>query len=196
MRPIRILPAPAMLLALILAACSGGTTGTDADGGEAQATPTTDAGGADDGGDGGDGGEAEGDAAATVDVTLTGGEFEGNYQGSVADGGCSRGATGENTFGLQYSTAEDVELSSLQLVVNDAEGASAGGTDDFQTSLTFGDLLEGTTIDVQPPETQGTGTVEVDDRGDTATITIDAETSDGVGIDATVECHSVFDFGG
>jgi hypothetical protein len=194
MRLNRLTLAPAVLLALILAACGGATTTTDgADaGGDAQATPTADAG---DGGDGGDGAGA-GDAGATVDVTVTGGEFEGNYEGSVAEGGCSRGATGENTFGLQYSTSEAVELSSLQLVVNDAEGAAGGGTDDFQTSLTFGDLLEGTTIDVQPPESQGSGTVEVDDRGDTATITIDAETSEGVGIDATVECHSVFDFGG
>lgn len=89
-----------------------------------------------------------------------------------------------------------MELSSLQLVVNDADAATGGGTDDFMTSLTFGDLLGGTTVDIEPPESNGTGTVSVDDRGDTATISIDGETSDGAAIDATVECHSVFDFGG
>ena len=57
-------------------------------------------------------------------------------------------------------------------------------------------LLAGTTVDIEPPESNGTGTVSVDDRGDTATISIDGETSDGAAIDATVECHSVFDFGG
>ena len=144
----------------------------------------------------GDGTDGDGgDAAASVEATVTGGEFEGDYSGSVPDGGCSRGATGENSFGLQYSTAEEVELSSVQLVVNDAEAAS-GGTDDFLTTFTFGDLLQGTSLDVEPPADNGTGTVTVDDRGDTATITIDVETSDGVAIDATVECHSVFDFGG
>lgn len=175
----------ALLVVLLALAACGGTSSTPAGDGATAATPD-----ADGGGDAGDGG----DPAASVEVTVTGGEFAGTYSGSVPDGGCSRGATGENTFGLQYSTSEAVELSSVQLIVNDAEGAS-GGTDDFMTTLTFGDLLEGTTLDVQPPEGNGSGMVTVDDRGDTATITIDAETSDGVSIDATVECHSVFDFG-
>jgi len=179
----------ALVIALLVLAACGGTSSTPAAEGEAS-TPAA----AGDSGDGGDAGDAGGDPAASVEVTVTGGEFAGTYSGSVPDGGCSRGATGENTFGLQYSTTEDVELSSLQLIVNDAEGAS-GGTDDFMTTVTFGDLMSGTTVDVQPPEGNGSGTVTVDDRGDTATITIDAETSDGVAIDATVECHSVFDFG-
>lgn len=193
MRTFRSAAAPAFILALALAACGGGTAsstdaGTD-DGSDATATATAPA------TDDGSAGDAGGDAAASIDVTVAGGEFEGSYSGSVPDGGCSRGATGENTFGLQYSTDEDVELSSLQLIVNDAD-AAAGGTDDFMTMLTFGDILEGTTVDVEPAESNGSGMVTVDDRGDTATITIDAETSDGMAIDATVECHSVFDFGG
>ncbi len=194
MRTIRSAAAPAFILALVLVACGGGTAsstdaGTD-DGSDATApatAPTTDDGSA---------GDAGGDAAASIDVTVAGGAFEGSYSGSVPDGGCSRGATGGNSFGLQYSTDADVELSSLQLIVNDAGAASSGGTDDFMTSLTFGDLLSGTTIDIEPPESNGTGTVSVDDRGDTATITIEGETSDGAAIDATVECHSVFDLGG
>lgn len=185
MRSIRLTHASTIALALLMAAC-GGAAPTDDAAADATATATADP-GAD--------GDAGGDAAASVDVTVTGGEFEGDYSGSVPDGGCSRGATGEGTFGVQYSTAEDVELSSLQLIVNDAEAATGGGTDDFLTTFTFGDLLSGTSITVQPPESQGSGTVTVDDRGDTATVTIDVETSEGVAIDATVECHSVFDFG-
>lgn len=183
--------APAFVLTLILAACGSGASSTDAtDTGtdtDPPAAATDDA--STDGG-------STGDATASVEVTVSSGAFEGTYSGSVPDGGCSRGATGDNTFGLQYSTDQDVELSSLQLIVNDADAASSGGSDDFMTSLTFGDLLAGTTIDIEPPESNGTGTVSVDDRGDTATIKIHGDTSDGAAIDATVECHSVFDFGG
>jgi hypothetical protein len=193
MRVFRSTAAPAFVLALVLAACGGGTASTDEPDAGTDTDPSVAA--PEDGtGDGSDG-SAEGDAAS-VEVTVSGGAFEGTYSGSVADGGCSRGATGENTFGLQYSTDQDVELSSLQLVANDASAASSGGSDDFMTTLTFGDLVSGTSVDINPPESEGTGTVSIDDRGDTATISIEGETSDGAMIDATVECHSVFDFGG
>lgn len=193
MRVFRSTAAPAFVLALVLAACGGGTASTDEPDAGTDTDPSVAA--PEDGtGDGSDG-SAEGDAAS-VEVTVSGGALEGTYSGSVADGGCSRGATGENTFGLQYSTDQDVELSSLQLVANDASAASSGGSDDFMTTLTFGDLLSGTSVDINPPESEGTGTVSIDDRGDTATISIEGETSDGAMIDATVECHSVFDFGG
>ncbi|HET7645775.1 MAG TPA: hypothetical protein VFM03_04755 [Candidatus Limnocylindria bacterium] len=195
-RILRTTAVPSLALALLLAACGGGTStasqGGDDDGAQATASATQNG---DSGDDGGSAGDAGGDAAASVDVTITGGEFEGSYAGSVPDGGCSRGATGSNTFGLQYSTTEDVELSSVQLIVNDAD-AAASGSEDFQTTFTFGDLLNGTNVDLKPGEGEGSGTVTLDDRGDTATITIEGETADGVGIDATVECHSVFDFGG
>ena len=198
MRILRTTAVPSLALALLLAACGGaGSTSSAADD-DAGSQPSATASAAEDDGQGdggGSAGDAGGDAAASVDVTVTGGEFEGSYSGSVPDGGCSRGATGENTFGLQYSTTEDVELSSVQLIVNDAD-AAASGSDDFQTTFTFGDLLNGTNVDLKPADGEGSGTVTLDDRGDTATITIEGETSDGVGIDATVECHSVFDFGG
>lgn len=195
-RILRTTAVPSLALALLLAAC-GGTASTASDdaneGGSQPTASATQGGGSEDGG--GSAGDAGGDAAASVDVTITGGQFEGSYSGSVPDGGCSRGATGANTFGLQYSTTEDVELSSVQLIVNDAD-AAASGSDDFQTTFTFGDLLNGTNVDLKPGDGEGSGTVTLDDRGDTATISIEGETSDGVGIDATVECHSVFDFGG
>jgi hypothetical protein len=186
MRMLRLSGAPALVLAMILGGCGAGTPTPGVVDPDTVATATP----ADGDGDG------DGDGAASVEVTVAGGEFEGTYSGSVPDGGCSRGATGANTFGLQYSTDQDVELSSLQLVVNDAEAAAGGGTDDFMATFTFGDLLTGTSVDIDPPESNGTGTVTLDDRGDTATITIDGETSDGAQIDASVECHSVFDFGG
>lgn len=204
MRILRSTAVPAFALALVLAACGGGTASpaaSEADGDPAETAAASAAASApatDDGDPSGDGGDAPaGDAAASIEVSVTGGEFEGDYTGSVPDGGCSRGATGENTFGLQYSTDEaGVDIGSLQLVVNDAEAASGGGSDDFLMTIEFGELFAGTSMEVEPPAEEGTGTVSVDDRGDSATISIDVETADGVAIAATVECHSVFDFGG
>lgn len=171
-------------LILALAACGGGPPATDG-GGAPEATPTAAP------GDGGDGGAA----AASVELTIIGGEFAGSYSGSVPDGGCSRGATGENTFGLQYSTADEtVDFSSVQLIVNDA-AAAAGGTDNFMTTVTMGSLAAGTSLDINPPEGQGSGTVTLNDQGGTATIQIEGETADGTGIQASVTCNSVLDFG-
>lgn len=173
------------VLLLALAACGGGAPATDG-GGALEATPTAAP------ADGGDGGGA---VAASVELMITGGEFAGSYSGSVPDGGCSRGATGENTFGLQYSTADEtVDFSSVQLIVNDA-AAAAGGTDNFMTTVTMGSLAAGNNLDINPPEGQGSGTVTVNDQGGTATIQIEGETADGIGIQVSVTCNSVLDFG-
>jgi hypothetical protein len=187
---------PLIALALLLSACTGGGP-TESPAGDANGQAPTEAPAAeepqDDAGDGG----ADGPVAASVELTITGGEFAGSYAGSVPDGGCSRGATGENTFGLQYSTVdEDVDFSSVQLVVNDA-AAAAAGTDNFFATIQMGPLLTGDpnmVLTIDPGGEQGTGTATVDDRGDSATITIQGETADGVGIQANVTCNSVFDF--
>ncbi|MEX2136020.1 MAG: hypothetical protein WEB29_03535 [Chloroflexota bacterium] len=53
------------------------------------------------------------------------------------------------------------------------------------------------TINVTPVAvggTLGTGTATLDDRGDTATVTIEATTEDGIEISATMECHSIKDY--
>ncbi|HVM24375.1 MAG TPA: hypothetical protein VM253_03145 [Candidatus Limnocylindrales bacterium] len=184
----------ATILCLVLAACGGTTApGTDDEGADTGTDPTTAATGAPDGGDtGGD----SGDATASVDVTITGGEVAGSYSGSVSSGGCSRNPFEENSFGLQYSTDEQVELSSIQLVARDADAAASGGSDDFTATFTVGDLFEGVNLDIAPQNDRGSGTVTIDDRGDTATIQIEGETSEGVAVDATIECHTVTDLGG
>ena len=182
--------AAASTLCLALVACGEtGTPGTDDEvaGASPAGTPgeTTH-----------DGGGDHGDAAASVNVTITGGEVEGSYSGSVSSGGCTRNPFEENSFGLQYSTDEDIELSSVQLVARDADAAGSGGSDDFTATFTVGDILEGVNLDLAPQNDRGSGTVTIDDRGDTATIDIVGETSEGVAIDATVECHTVVDLGG
>lgn len=149
----------------------------------------------------GDAEPVEGGTTVGVEVTISGGEFAGSYSGSVSEGGCSRGATGENTFGLQYSTDEEgVDLSSVQLIVHDA-AAAAGGTDDFSLTVTIGPPFDGYDYRINPAEGEGSGTLTLEDRGGSArsgsaTIRVEGETADGIAIELTVECHSIFDFGG
>ena len=144
---------------------------------------------------GGSGGDApSGDSVADVTLTLTGGPDEGEYEASTPDGGCSYGLTGEGGFGLQFSLDVEEGFSSLQLVVPNTEDA-ADGTSEFMTTATIGPLLSGNNYEINAlpdaGEPSGSGTVTIDDREDTATIQIEGETADGVGIDAQVECHSV-----
>jgi hypothetical protein len=185
--------ATTLALCLALAACGeAAAPGTD-DGDDMQigSTPLATA---PDGGDHGSG--DHGDATASAEVTITGGEVEGTYSGSVSSGGCTRNPFDENSFGLQYSTDEEVELSSIQLVARDADAAASGGSDDFTATFTIGELFEGVDLDISPPNDRGSGNVTIDDRGDTATIRIEGETSQGVAVDATIECHTVTDLGG
>lgn len=184
------------ILMLLLAACGGGAPSSSATSSSStndQASATASA--TDAAPDGGNAGGAGGDAKASVNMTVTGGKFAGSYSGSVSDGGCSRNLTGDNTFGVQYSTDQKVKLSSVQVLVYDAK-AAASGSDTFKSSFTFGDLFSGTSVDIDPSTNAGTGTLTLDDRGDSATVKISGETGDGDKIDATIECNGVISLGG
>ncbi|MQA00635.1 MAG: hypothetical protein GEU80_15105 [Dehalococcoidia bacterium] len=133
------------------------------------------------------------DGIVTLDLTLIGGAHEGEYDATAQDGGCSYGLTGVDGFGLQYSRDGQEGFTSLQLIVPSTTDAAVG-TSVFRTTATIGPFVEGNNYDINTlPDAEpiGSGTVTVDDRGDTATITIEGTTADGVGIDATVECHEV-----
>jgi hypothetical protein len=183
------------ILMLLLAACGGGTANSSAaSSASASGQASANASATDAAPEGGNAGAA-GDATASVNMTVTGGQFAGSYSGSVADGGCSRNLTGDNTFGVQYSTDQEVKVSSVQVLVYDAK-AAASGSDAFKSSFTFGDLFSGTGVDIDPSTNAGTGTVTVDDRGDTATVKVSGETADGDKIDATIECNGVISLGG
>lgn len=135
-------------------------------------------------------------ARTVVELTLEGGDDEGEYQGESDEGGCSRNPFGDEDgggFGVQFSTAEaDVVFSSLQLVIDNAEAAGSGGTDEFDTTITVND----NEYRIDPAEGDGTGEVQLEDAGgDDATITISGTTDDGVTVEATVECNFVLDFG-
>jgi hypothetical protein len=168
-----------MLLAMLTACSSPTSDGDGADGGPDVATDADD-------GDAGGGG-----STASITVTLTGGPHDGTHQAEAPDAGCSRNLSGENTFGLQYSTGETEGFNSHQLIIEDASGA-ASGSEDFRTDITIDDATYGIESgSAASDDPSGSGTVTLDDRGDTATITIEGETADGVGIEATIECHSV-----
>lgn len=184
-----------LMVLAILTACSSSTSnddGGDADGGADVATDA-DAGDADGGDNGGgdDGGDSGGGPTASITVTISGGSpHDGTHEAEAPDAGCSRNLTGENTFGLQYSTS-GTDFDSHQLIIDDASGA-ASGSEDFVTDVTIDGatygITSGTAVNNEP---RGSGTVTLDDRGDTATITIEGETDEGYGLEATIECHQI-----
>lgn len=183
-----------MVLLALAALVAAGCGGSDDGGGDDTGSATTTGGGdTTTGDDGGGGGGGDGDGTERIVMTITGGADAGDYEIVAPDAGCSFGLASEGAWGNQYSQTGlgDGGFSSLQLVVNDAE-AAASGTENFFMTVEIGELFAGTSYTVDPGEGDGTGTVTVDDRGgDDATVTIDAETADGVHIEATIECFQV-----
>jgi len=138
-----------------------------------------------------------------ISLTIGGsGPHAGSYQTTSAEGACSTGTGNSNGggWGNHYSidSTDPKEFSSLQLIADTEPGANE--TSKFLTTITFGELFgaSGTnyeikTLDEDNPE--GSGTVNIDDGGDTATISIKGETADGTPIEATIECLSVIRLG-
>jgi hypothetical protein len=133
----------------------------------------------------------------SVHVVLTGGANAGSYDATSTRGGCSAGATGAGSFGNQLSNpkGEPAAFNSLQLIVPNAK-AAATGTSEFQVIVGFGPLMKRTaeyTVNTLPdaPKKTGSGKVSVKDGGATAQVTIDAVTSAGVKIMATIDCKAV-----
>jgi hypothetical protein len=134
----------------------------------------------------------------TVHLVVDGGPLAGTYDVKMTDGGCSYGLTGPGAWGNQYSTnaTSPKAFSSLQLIVPDAKGA-AKGTTTFQMTVGFGPLFgKGqTSYDIntrQDASTKsGSGSVTVDDKGNTGRVTFDAKTAEGVGLKGTIDCLSV-----
>ena len=178
----------ALILVALVTACSSPTSNDAGGGGEAATDDgSTENGGGDTGGD-----DAGGSSTASITVTISGGSpHDGTHEAEAPDAGCSRNLTGENTFGLQYSVSGTDGFNSHQLIIDDASGA-ASGSEDFVTDVTIDGatygITSGTAVNNEP---RGSGTVTLDDRGDTATITIEGETDEGYGLEATVECHQV-----
>jgi len=133
-----------------------------------------------------------GGGLASFDVTITGGAKAGHYTGDITVGGCSSGVMGAGTFSVASTTVDPAnDFDGPQIVVYDAE-AAASGTDNFSAAFTFNKFA--TTVEVNHPIDRGTGTLTLDNKGSTATVTIEGTSSDGDAVAATIECHSVANF--
>ena len=161
---------------------------TESTGGAASAAPSV-------GGGGGDG-------LATVDLTITGGDYAGTYHVEITgQGGCSTGATGPGSFSVASITVDPAEaFQGPQLTLYDADAASAPGGDSAEFSAAFPFNNYAYTVEVNPKLTAsqgsnyGSGTATLDNRGSTATLTIEGTTSANEQVQATIECHTVANF--
>jgi len=176
---------------LALGACSG--SDPQATGGDTAApAATTSAGGAATSA-GADTAAAAETSAGSIHVTITGGAHAGTYDVAGTDG-CSYNLAEKGAWGNQFSRdmEDPKQLSSVQMIVPDAQGA-ASGTDRFLVSVGFGPMLGGGTtytVDTRGGA-GGKGTVKVEDRTQTGTVTFDGTTADGVRLQGTIECGSV-----
>ena len=148
------------------------------------------------------GGGGGGDSLASVDLTITGGDYAGHYQVEITgSGGCSSGVQGPGTFAVASVTVDPADaFMGPQLTLYDADAASAAGGDNAQFSAAFPFNNYAYTVEVNPYLTAsqgsnfGSGTATLDNRGSTATITIDGTTAAGEQVQATIECHTVANF--
>jgi hypothetical protein len=136
--------------------------------------------------------------ATTIHLVVTGGKHAGTYDAKSDDPTCSYGLAGPTAWGNQYSvTGKKLgEFSSLQLIVPDTKDA-ADGTDKFQLTVGFGDLIKPGyvehNIDTKPDASKktGSGTVTVQDHGKTGKVTFKGKTDDGVSLQGTIDCRQV-----
>ncbi len=132
---------------------------------------------------------------SNISVKLTGGANAGTYTATSADPTCSRGYSGTNSFGNQYSVdgKKDKEFSSLQLIVDNYDSAKAG-TDQFMVTVSFGKLDEGNSYTISGLDNgvkKGSGKLSIKESGSATIVTLAGTTADGVAITATITCNSV-----
>lgn len=141
------------------------------------------------------------DETARLNVTLTGGEPSGTFEArSTEEGTCGYGPGSgsiliegledqSDAFTVEYSKDGD-KLNKFWLLVPKTKEASSGaGTQNFYTEINDDQAYY---IDNQSGAgTDGTGTVKIQNNGNTATVNFDATTRDGKSIKATIECRAV-----
>ncbi len=146
--------------------------------------------------------QAGGQPATTIHLVVGGGPHAGTYDVTSADITCSYGFAGPGSWGNQYSVSDKQpnEFSSLQLIVPDTKDA-ADGTETFSLTAGFGSMLEagytehtintGATLGGTDPnmERKGSGTITVDDKGQTGKVTFKGTTADNVTLEGTIDCH-------
>ena len=168
----------ASLLATIalLAACGGGDGAKSAPAGATGGAATTAAAG----------------SGSTLRVTLTGGPLPGTHEKVHDSPTCTVGYAKKGAWGNAASDIDDKEgLVGIDMIVDDPAAAKTG-TDKFMATVYVNDRLdEKNQITIDPRNNKGTGTVTIDDKGSTATVTIKGTSAQGVGVDATIDCKQV-----
>lgn len=175
-------------MALVAAAC-GGKDEADANGGDTGASASAAASAAS--AASAVAGAAVG-GATSMKVTLTGGPKPGTYDKDSSTPTCTVGYAGEGKWGNAASDLEDKSgLIGIDLIVPDPAAAKAG-TDDFMMAVYLDDRLDPKNqFMIEPKNGKGTGTVKIDDRGGTATVTVQGKTKEGVGVDARIDCKQI-----
>jgi hypothetical protein len=141
------------------------------------------------------------DETARLNVTLTGGEPAGTFEAiSTEEGTCGYGPGGgsvliegvedpSDAFTVEYYKEGDKVNKFWLLVPKTKEATSSAGTQTFYTEINEDQAYY---IDNQSGAgTDGTGTVKIQNNGNTATVNFDATTKDGKTIKATIECRAV-----
>jgi hypothetical protein len=131
------------------------------------------------------------DAAATIHAEISGGPLVGTYDAESSSPICTSGLGGEGAFGVQFSVDQPDGLSRVEVLIPVAALAQTG-TDQFTASIGLGPLVGGTTFHIDPNAEGATGTARLDyDGGNSATLMIEGETAEGIGVSLEVECHQV-----
>ena len=132
---------------------------------------------------------SEAPPATSVHLEVAGGSVTGSYDASDRTAGCSRGLTGPASWGVQLTdwTGPKQGLRSLQLLI-----PSAAHPDQFYLGLVFGDLFQGTVLEIETrpasPWRKGRGRVRVEPRGPGATLSVAGYSQDSVAISVTIAC--------
>jgi len=168
--------------ALILAACTKGDTAPKSEGAETEVKVPS---------------MGQGGTATTIHLVIQGGPHAGTYDVKSSDLTCTYGFAGPGSWGNQYSVTgkNPNEFSSLQLIVPDAKDA-ADGTDKFLLTAGFGELMKAGYSEhaikaTADGESEGSGRVTVEDRGQTGKVTFQGKTKDNVMLEGTIDCHQL-----
>lgn len=141
------------------------------------------------------------DETARLKVTLTGGEPAGTFEGtSTEEGVCGYGPESgsilveglddpSDAFTIEYYKEGDKLNKFWLLVPKTKEATSGAGTQNFYMEVNDDQVYY---IDNQADASaDGTGTVKIENNGNTATVNLDAKTDDGETVKATIECKQI-----
>ena len=142
-----------------------------------------------------------GDETATLNVTLTGGEPAGTFQAtSFEEATCGYGPDSgsilveglddpSDAFTIEYYKEGDPLNKFWLLIPKTKEASTAAGSPNFYVEVNEDQVYY---IDNQSDAAAGgTGTVKIQNNGNTATVNFDATTTDGRAIKATINCKSI-----